>query len=167
MTEYEDYCGGLSEEEYEVETRRHFEELKECCRKDAEIIKALECCIGKYPCTECPYDNKGCEFEPDTLDLINRQKAEIKELKKVIETMTNEQLQLGFEHKAEIERLNIRNKALTDITKNYDWKFAKAKSEAIKEFAEKLKNCFCVSKEYLDIMNIIDNLIKEMEDKNV
>lgn len=39
------------------------------------------------------------------------------------------------------------------------------KSEAIKEFAEELKNCFCVSKEYLDIMNIIDNLVKEMEGK--
>ena len=29
--------------------------------------------------------------------------------------------------------MNIRKNALADITKNYDWKFEKAKSEAIKE----------------------------------
>ena len=69
------------------------------------------------------------------------------------------------EQKAEIERLNIRNEALTDITKNYDWKFAKAKSEAIKEFAERLKRY----KAYVSGWDIyvvrehhIDNLVKEM-----
>ena len=74
----------------------------------------------------------------EVVDLINRQKAEIESLK---------------HRKTELQ---IRNQELQH-----------EKSEAIKEFAEKLKNCFCVSKEYLDIMNIIDNLIKVMEDKNV
>ena len=73
----------------------------------------------------------------DILDLINRQNAEIKRL----------QIRIG--------ELIIQNN--NDI--------GKAKNEAIKQFAEKLKNCFCVSKEYLDIMNIIDNLVKEIEGK--
>ena len=44
--------------------------------------------------------------------------------------------------KAEIERLNIKNKTLAAITKNYDWKFAKAKSDAYREFADKLAGAF-------------------------
>ena len=71
-------------------------------------------------------------------DLINRQKAEIESLK---------------HRKTELQ---IRNQELQH-----------EKSEAIKEFAERLKNCFAISGDYLDIINIIDNLIKEMEDKNV
>lgn len=39
------------------------------------------------------------------------------------------------------------------------------KSEAIKEFAKELKNCFAISGDYLDIINIIDNLVKEMTEK--
>lgn len=58
---------------------------------------------------------------------------------------------------AEIEMLNIRNKTLTAITKNYDWKFAKAKSEAIKEFAE------MIIREYPEADYFIRNLLKEME----
>lgn len=75
------------------------------------------------------------------------------------------------EKTAEIERLNIRNKALTAITKNYDWKFAKAKSEAIKEFAEKLeeKTELLQTTDYFDPcivravrISVIENLVKEM-----
>ena len=40
-----------------------------------------------------------------------------------------------------------------------------AKSEAIKEFAERLKNCFAISGDYLDIINIIDNILKEMTEE--
>ena len=51
---------------------------------DDEIIKALECCSSNNNanCKECPYDDKGCEFEQDALALINRQKAEIERLQK-------------------------------------------------------------------------------------
>ena len=83
-------------------------------KKESEIIKALEHeihianDIGGVHSMMIPIEPIKC-----ALDLINRQQAEI-------------------------ERLNIRNKALTDITKNYDWKFAKIKAEAIKEFAERL-----------------------------
>jgi len=77
--------------------------------------------------------------------------------------------------KAEIERLQIRNKTLTDISKNYDWKFAKVKLEAIKEFADNLCdeiNQIDTSKSYDDkddiveqILFKIDNLVKEMTEQ--
>ena len=54
---------------------------------DNEIVKALECCNGNYSdyCRgkKCPYENIAfCteELQEDALDLINRQKARIKEL---------------------------------------------------------------------------------------
>ena len=111
--------------------------------KDNEIIKALKCCTG-YDCENCEA-LKYCDYmHPGALaraalDLINRQKAEILELQKRI----------------------INRRA------DMDYRPDKIKSEAIKEFAERLKNCFAISGDYLDIINIIDNLIKEMEDKNV
>ena len=109
---------------------------------DNEIIKSMECCTG-YDCENCKA-LKYCDYmHPGalaraSLDLINRQKAEIESLK---------------HRKTELQ---IRNQELQH-----------EKSEAIKEFAERLKNCFAISGDYLDIINIIDNLIKEMEDKNV
>lgn len=55
---------------------------------DNEIIKALECCTDEWyeNCNECPYsiDTVSCErmkLLEDSLDLINRQKAEIERLK--------------------------------------------------------------------------------------
>lgn len=64
----------------------------------------------------------------------------------------------------EIQRLNIRNKTLAAIIKNYDWKFAKAKSEAIKEFAERLKEELRLSTGNNGgfVPSIIDTIVKEM-----
>ena len=113
---------------------------------DNEIIKALDKCasIGES-CEDCPfYDYTDCDkrLKEHFHDLINRQKAEIESLRYANKTVLKSEKQ---------KRIEL-----------YD----KAKSEAIKEFAERLKNCFCVSKEYLDIMNIIDNLVKEYERNN-
>lgn len=51
---------------------------------NAEIIKALECCFAKnIVCKECPYcGSYNCpqNLGKDTIDLINRQNARIKEL---------------------------------------------------------------------------------------
>jgi hypothetical protein len=51
---------------------------------DNEIIKALECHSNDYSfCMECPFSQRGecsCELARNALDLINRQKAKIKEL---------------------------------------------------------------------------------------
>lgn len=114
---------------------------------DDEIIKALGYCkrsVGAILCTrECPMYSE-CDSEDPmvdicglAIDLINQQKAEIERLQDEL-------------HRAKVE-----------ISKHFDY-MDEAKSEAIDEFAERLRNCFCVSKEYLDIMNIIDNLVKEM-----
>lgn len=53
---------------------------------DKEIKKALECCVNwgsTTSCADCPLCNTGCvHFSKlkETLDLINRQQARIKEL---------------------------------------------------------------------------------------
>ena len=109
---------------------------------DNEIIKALELCATldsrnckKCPCREICNENNGT-LTKSTLDLINRQKAEIERLQK------------------NIDGLNI-------FTKNH---ITVIRSQAIKEFAERLKehrygelnNCISFSVGYLD------NLVKEM-----
>ena len=110
-------------------------------------------------CNECPYDSDTCITTKgqsliiqDALDLINRQKAEIERLERIV---------------------SIKQKNKQTL-----------KTEAIKEFAERLKKQFdnleyraktkrkTVSVDYLDSqMNwvlhevsstIIDNLVKEM-----
>ena len=78
---------------------------------DNEIIKTLECCRDDT-CVSCPICTEGlCNggLHKNTLDLINRQKAEIESLK---------------HRKTELQ---IRNQELQH-----------EKSEAIKEFAEGL-----------------------------
>ena len=113
---------------------------------DKEIIKALECCsMGSYPaCRDCPYHddyvNRGCinKRNADIKDLINRQKAEIKRLRK--------------ETSQTIE--SIRKLAKDTIRDT--------KSEAIKEFAEKLKEKRDGGTYPYVLVNVIDNLVKEM-----
>lgn len=115
---------------------------------DNEIKKALENCLDYSPsCATCKYDadtltSSECmgALMKDCLDLINRQKAEI-------------------------ERLNIECQSMRNAANSYKMHYETAKSEAIKEFAEKLKNCFAISGDYLDIINIIDNLVKEMTEE--
>ena len=88
--------------------------MKDKTLPDKEIVKALECCVTKEDCNGCPYDEiNDCikGHEEDILDLINRQQAEIERLKEIIEYK------------------DICIEAREDI-----------KSEAYKEFAEKLEN---------------------------
>ena len=114
---------------------------------DNEIIKALKkCSIEKETCNGCPFDKDGCISEnginllmKSALDLINRQKAEILELQKRI--------------------INWRA--------DMDYRPDEIKSEAIKEFAEKLKTETFLAKavesvEHVIWMNEIDNIVKEM-----
>ena len=63
---------------------------------DNDIIKALECCEGvggiSY-CNNCPmYDVDNCVhiLSRESLDLINRQKAEIERYKGVIKILEND-----------------------------------------------------------------------------
>ena len=119
---------------------------------DNEIINALELCSAdECWCDDCPYENlcTDTDITKFALDLINRQKAEIERL---------EQEKGQFE--ADVEMF-------TDIGKMY----SELKAEAVKEFAEKLK-------EYVESYDVttgyrvtivqaveeetIDNLVKEM-----
>ena len=90
---------------------------------DAEIIKALECCIAKSGkgCSNCPYHHyyEECRTKRnnDCIDLINRQKAEIERLQKELEIKTQ-------------KRANIFE--ISDA-------FARGESKGRKEFADRLR----------------------------
>lgn len=114
---------------------------------DNEIIKALECCTEESyeNCNECPYsiDSERCErmkLLEDVLDLINHQKTEIERLKKEIQIT-----------KDAYTMLQTKNEII--------------KSEAIKEFAVRLKEIVKFTDdtyECWEIEGYIDNLVKEM-----
>ena len=108
---------------------------------DNEIIKALECCVEKGKCNECPYYlpygiNCGYHKDKNALNLINRQKAEIERLNGNLFTISNACMQRRNEA---IEEFAYR---LTD------------KADLIKVNAFNSK--WVISQED------IDNLVKEM-----
>lgn len=99
---------------------------------DAEIIKALEVC-GTYKgkCTDCPafvkVDRSNCKkVLLGALELINRQKAEVESLKAENDKLAEDWSNLTIEK----DQLFDEAKALIE----------KAKSEARKEFADKLQD---------------------------
>ena len=112
------------------------------------------------------------EFFPSVLDLINRQKAEIEELKaKIIadDKLLNDRVQeaVNFVSKANQKYVDALEKAFNDKVAE----LKTAKSEAIKEFAERLKDnaeeTLEYSSRYFTINeDDIDNLVKEMEAEN-
>ena len=119
---------------------------------DEQIIKALDCCHSELwnMCSICPLfdpDNDYCEDElhKNTLNLINRQAAEIEQWK---------------------EEANRWQDAFCKVNED----MSTIKSEAIKEFAEKLKRT-SIGLEIGDDKKLkmtvvstaaIDNLVKEM-----
>lgn len=142
---------------------------------DEQIIKALKCCVKTEfisDCAKCKmfaFDCKDILIE-NALDLINRQKAEIEELKTEIERMEDENYTL--KNKIEI-RDNLIEQLGSDINIKYNTiytmreKLKNSKSEAIKEFAERLKKHSFVDNLSLDgketvYVDDIDKLVKEM-----
>ncbi len=140
---------------------------------DNEIIKALECCkysVHNKDCGHCPYveceTQIGCvgELLTDTLDLINRQKEDV-EIYMRKEKFINAKCDSILDN---LEKLNI----------DFPKAIVAAKSEAIKEIAEQVKDYFrekaieifgdmADSVEYLTIDTKqteidIDNIVKEM-----
>lgn len=110
---------------------------------DEEIIRNYEWCIGctSDRCRECTMDEEGfCEEELQdlVLDLINRQKAEIEKLK--------------------------GSTIVSNIMESQRIK-RKAKAEAYKEFAERLKSYLLLNKKgEMSVISFenVDNLLKEM-----
>ena len=120
---------------------------------DNEIIKALECCTKGEDCTHCPLIEElpycGDDIMVDALNLIKRQQAEIEQLKFEI---------------AKLSQVEVSNKLE-----------ARIKSEAVKEFEDRLKNKIkiecnpyckptCDYGTGIEIMRYIDNLVKEIVD---
>ena len=157
---------------------------------DKEIIKALECCVKAPYCskkTDCPYkgiDDCVKKHTLDALDLINRQQAEIEEYKRIAEYQQSLNVKRHFklkEKEAEIERLEKLAKDRADVNFEkivgvVDRASADIKAEAIKEFAERLKESsidvdvsFGYGREvYTEAVPVveIDNLVKEMVGDN-
>ena len=160
---------------------------------DEDVIKALECCSepSTKTCKElqCPLNEK-CERNLDSLerfalDLINRQKAEIERLQKLQKPTETSGYRIengkvvfytkilnGYRHEYEsldrvVNDMNImlQNAYKTDeIAGHYKGKLKTAKAEAIKEFAERLKEKRTGWSYPLFVLELdaIDNLVKEM-----
>lgn len=127
---------------------------------DNEIIKALECCSKHHnTCgTCCPMDSicnnvRDCliTLSKNALDLIRRQKAEIERLQKKANTPFAE---FTFDE-------NKLKEIVSDAIKNIEFNLNSVKSEAIKEFAERLK---CGVPQETGVIRCadVDNLVKEM-----
>ena len=117
---------------------------------DNDIIKALECCgCDNYQCDKCPYAYKTCTVYKDSLDLINRQKAEIERLRECPKCV--------YEYDGEMTEFCV--KAPCPNYKTAD----EIRSEAIKEFAERLKETkFKHGNDFMVYADSIDTLVKEM-----
>ncbi|MBQ1994896.1 MAG: hypothetical protein II237_01740 [Clostridia bacterium] len=109
---------------------------------DNEIIKVLEYCTTDGWCTNCPHEKKCIEDEITqlALDLINRQQAEIERLKRVV------------------SHLEDYANGVAD----------QVKAEAVKEFAELLKEHIRDYHPYYYVIDeeVVDNLVEEMVGEN-
>ena len=137
---------------------------------DKDVIKALpNMTYGGHYCAKCKYDNgkgndrcglKGCKIARYVLDLITRQQAKIDEFMKETAVTTL------------IDDAVVYTPTLEDYNK-FKKKF---KSEAVKEFAERLKEksrkveMVCsgalVQRDYTISEKTLDNLVKEMVGEN-
>ena len=124
---------------------------------DNEIIKALECCSIAQDCTPCKYEPSeyekgtiGCcnELMKNAIDLIKRQQTEIK------------QLQIALFKQEETIQLISKEK------QEYFVKSLAVKSEAITEFAKRLKDMHNHNTtSVVSLVTVFDNinrLVKEM-----
>lgn len=132
--------------------------------KDKEIIKALECC-AKYPrnCAECPLcvtSTEPCSvpLARGALDLINRQKAENSNLSSDLTSLKKDLTSA----RAEIERLKVDFESMRCIANGFKSAYERekgARNIAIQDFAERVKDVYCVHE---GLHCAIDNIAKEM-----
>ena len=131
---------------------------------DEQIVKALECCANNEKdntcryCSECPasnweLDDEECDcmhsMYTRSISIINRQKEEIERWQKFGYTVG----ELARDRKEEIGRLKKEKET--------------ARSEAIKEFAERLKGhivqtCCVVTDDVDGIYKEINKIAKEL-----
>lgn len=130
--------------------------------EDNEIVEALECCLSDNPpCYRCKYDGDTTTVDEcmgklmkDTLDLINRQKAEIERLTNIVDD--------GAE-------------VCHNCHSKYAEKIKQVKAEAVKEVVNRLQKliisqlgCSTMEKKeaYYFCLDVIDNIEKEMAGDN-
>ena len=146
-----------------------------------KIIKALECCLlsneqQESRCEDCPMEVSHAICQEllafYALDLIKRQKAEIEGLSIQLEVTRDN---LG-DTREELQNLEVLNESLgkdVDVKLKYIYELENriniAKAEAIKEFAERLKERKRLHYDYYANVGFrfvtiddIDNLVKEM-----
>lgn len=125
---------------------------------DEQIINSVKCCAKQISnCSQCSYRfNEDDEFDCEealgrnTLDLINRQAAEIENLKQIIDENDKEILKL--------------QKRIIFWREDLNYQPEKIKSEAIKGFAERLKiKVKMYNSEDVDEGDLIDDLLTEGE----
>ena len=135
---------------------------------DEQIIKALECCSQPYcnnnncPLNEHTINTKDCitKLSTNSLDLINRQRAEIERLHSEVKEKTETIVFLKDQATGwSIDFCNLKAKLNT------------AKAEAIKEFAERVKE---IKVKYAlpllglqtktEIENYVDDILLQMRD---
>ena len=119
---------------------------------DNEIIKYLEQTIDKYNKNKIFVDN--IRLDKLSLDLIKRQQAEIERLRSVQLVQANRIAEL---RSTKFEQINV--------IQNLKQQLITSKSEAVKEFAERLKKVWFdngYESPDVDFEDFVDNLVKEM-----
>lgn len=130
-------------------------------KTDNEIIKALECCIQEKEddCLLCPLCNEwNCTHIRDcaTLDLINRQRAEIEKLKAELREVDLAQEEEQREHEKWLEN---QNKLFVEAV-------AFIRAEAIKEFLESAKSKAHFSEDFGEACVSCNDLDRVAEELN-
>lgn len=123
---------------------------------DKEVVQTLKNHIEAEDCVTCESFGKCNEFllTKNTLDLINRKQAEIEKLNSLVDN-----------HFWDFCSIAGCEGASNDCWKTCpDSRYNKIKNEAVKEFAERLKDKSLTKWDYHDAVDIeeIDNLVKEM-----
>lgn len=121
---------------------------------DKEIVQTLKNHIEAEDCVTCESFGKCDEFllTKNTLDLINRQQAEIKQLKKenkILSKNADTAFQDGLNEAQDLYAKQVENEI---------------RDRSMKEFAERLKDKSLTKWDYHDAVDIeeIDNLVKEL-----
>lgn len=125
---------------------------------DKEMIKAIECCLkSPVDCDNCAYTKypvRDCNtiLKNDIADLINRQQQEIERLKADIDVL-----------KSELNDCECKNYDLENHKIYSESVMGKVRAEAIKEFAEKLKEFKYLQYEGEVVsVHCIDDIAEEM-----
>lgn len=143
---------------------------------DNEIIKALKCLHKRILQSKCAEEITETEIMGlvNALDLINRQKAEIERLNKNCEELIYKiEYLLCHATGNKFSKYTYTIQEMLSFVDDYiqdccdeaiEETKANVKSEAIKEFAEKLKENYCFTDRWGKIIPIstVENLVKEM-----